>query len=96
MYVYTSYNPLSFCSLSLSFSPPPPPPVGPSMDSSGINIVDCVRIYTKTKEEFGFPERPLTPGLSLSAGGRVFGEDERGDKELLQPSETQRLGPVDR
>ena len=70
--------------------------VGPSMDSSGINMVDCVRIYMKTKDEFGFPERPITPGLSLAPGGRVLSEDERTDRELLQPSETQRLGQVDR
>ena len=30
--------------------------VGPSSDSSGINMIDSIKIYCKTKENFGWPE----------------------------------------
>ena len=65
------------------------------MYSSGINMVDCVPIYMKMKDEFGFPECPVTPGLSFTSGGRVLSDEERTDRELLQPLETQKL-PFDK
>ena len=73
--------------------------VGPSMDQSGINIVDCLRVYAKSKEDFGWPERPSTPGLSLGrlggvVGKRREGEDEGTEKEVIQASETHHLSPV--
>ena len=71
--------------------------VGPSLDPSGINIIDCIRVYTKTKEVFGWPERPLTPGLALSSmGGTKMVEEEGGEKEVVQASETYQLAPIDR
>ena len=30
--------------------------VGPSSDSSGINMIDSIKVYCKTKENFGWPE----------------------------------------
>lgn len=32
--------------------------VGPSQDPSGINFVDNVEVYARTKESFGWPEHP--------------------------------------
>ena len=29
---------------------------GPSQDASGVNMVDCIRVFSKTKEAFGFPD----------------------------------------
>ena len=29
---------------------------GPSQDASGVNMVDCIRVFLKTKEAFGFPD----------------------------------------
>ena len=35
--------------------------VGPSMDPSGINFVDTIHVYVKSKEAFVWPEHPLPP-----------------------------------
>ena len=32
------------------------PTVGPSSDSSGINMIDSIKVFCKTKENFGWPE----------------------------------------
>ena len=32
------------------------PAVGPSSDSSGINMIDSIKVFCKTKETFGWPE----------------------------------------
>lgn len=54
-------------------------------------------MYTKTKEAFGWPERPLTPGIALSnLGGAKASEDEGGEKEVIQASETHQLFPIDK
>lgn len=41
--------------------------VGQSLDTSGVTMLDSVKVYTKTKEAFGWPddpqeEIPSTPG----------------------------------
>ena len=33
-------------------------PVGPSTDSGGVTMVDSIKVFTKTKEAFGWPEEP--------------------------------------
>ena len=35
--------------------------VGPSLEPSGINMIDCVRVYCKTKDSFGWPAESLVP-----------------------------------
>lgn len=46
--------------------------VGQSLDPSGVTMLDSVKVYTKTKEAFGWPddpqeEIPSTPGLGTAA-----------------------------
>lgn len=46
--------------------------VGQSLDPSGVTMLDSVKVYTKTKETFGWPddpqeEIPSTPGLGTAA-----------------------------
>ncbi len=36
-------------------------PVGPSMDQSGVNFLDCVKVYAHTKAVFGWPDDPPPP-----------------------------------
>lgn len=31
---------------------------GPSQDAEGVIMVDCIKIYGKTKDMFGWPEEP--------------------------------------
>ena len=35
--------------------------VGPSVDPSGVSFVDCIRVYGKAKDVFGWPEHPPDP-----------------------------------
>ena len=71
--------------------------VGPSLDPSGINMVDCIRVYSKTKEEFGWPESPAT-GLSLTRRqvGGGGGEEDGETGEVLHTSGNRNLGPIDK
>lgn len=46
--------------------------VGQSLDPSGVTMLDSVKVYTKTKEAFGWPDDPQeeissTPGLGSAA-----------------------------
>lgn len=46
--------------------------VGQSLDPSGVTMLDSVKVYSKTKEAFGWPddpqeEIPSTPGLGPAA-----------------------------
>ena len=44
---------------------------GPTMDPDGVNMIDSVQIWTKTKEAFGWPEdnEEYASGVSSSDGG---------------------------
>ena len=60
-------------------------------------MVDCVRVYTRTKEDFGWPERPTTPGLPLARRQIAEGSDEGDTGEVLNtPGGNQNLGTVDK
>ena len=71
--------------------------VGPSLDPSGINMVDCIRVHSKTKEKFGWPESPAT-GLSLTRRqvGDGGGEEDGETGEVLHTSGNRDLGPIDK
>jgi E3 ubiquitin-protein ligase UBR4 len=45
---------------------------GPSQDASGVNMVDCIRVFTKTKEIFGWPD-DIEEYTSSSTGGSQAG-----------------------
>ena len=63
------------------------PPVGPSQDSSGVNIVDAILVYGQAKSAFGWPEGPgdtLLPAKSPASGGpgqSTATGGERGEEE---------------
>ena len=81
-----------FLSLSLS--------VGPSLDPSGINMIDCVRVYIKNKDDFGWPEKPSSSALSLvRRRGEEAGTEEMGDTggEVLNTGDGNRfLGSLEK
>lgn len=70
------------------------PLVGPSLDPSGINIVDCVRVYSRSKEEFGWPEKPPATGLSMvrkQIEDGIMSDDSPGDStEMLSSADDSR------
>ena len=41
------------------------------MDPSGINFVDTIHVYVKSKESFGWPEHPPPAPSSAPAGGKT-------------------------
>ncbi|XP_013777424.1 E3 ubiquitin-protein ligase UBR4-like isoform X2 [Limulus polyphemus] len=68
---------------------------GPSSDPSGITMVDSIKIYGKSKENFGWPEDsedfPSATGTSLPVTGPVIGMDSDGIPAAPLP-----LTPTDR
>ena len=42
------------------------PTVGPSLDSSGVNIVDAILVYGQTKTAFGWPEHSSSESSSVT------------------------------
>lgn len=58
MFIFTSFS---------------PPAVGPSMDPSGINFVDTIHVYVKTKESFGWPENTPPPAPSSASSKTAQG-----------------------
>lgn len=63
-------------------------------------MVDCIRVYSKTKDDFGWPEQP--PTSSYQAGGRKVDqkgeglEEGFGEGEVVQAAVSRTPGPVDR
>ncbi|XP_022084216.1 E3 ubiquitin-protein ligase UBR4-like isoform X1 [Acanthaster planci] len=43
--------------------------VGPSVDPAGVTMVDSIKVYGKTKENFGWPDDPPDDFPSTSGGG---------------------------
>lgn len=35
--------------------------VGPSLDPSNVSFLDCIKVYTRTKAVFGWPDDPPPP-----------------------------------
>ena len=56
-------------------------PVGPSQDPSGINFIDNIQVYARTKEAFGWPEHPPDsfPKPKGTQDGATPTEDESSD-----------------
>ena len=55
------------------------PTVGPSQDPSGVNFVDNIEVYARTKESFGWPEHP-PESLPKSNGATTT---EEGTSDLM-------------
>lgn len=76
--------------------------VGPSLDPSGVNMVDSIRVYSKSKEEFNWPQSPppsmamAMPLSSRSRGGAAEEEDGEGSVEVVQVTTSRLLGPMDK
>ncbi len=72
----------------------PPPPVGPSMDPSGVNLIDCIKVYTRTKAGFGWPDDPPPPLPTPSKAGTpgpsqgAESEDESSDMAVIVSTKT--------
>ena len=71
-----------------------PPPVGPSMDPSGVNLIDCIKVYTRTKAGFGWPDDPPPPLPTPSKAGTpgpsqgAESEDESSDMAVIVSTKT--------
>ncbi len=76
--------------MNLRFSPP----VGPSMDQSGVNLIDCIKVYTRTKAGFGWPDDPPPPLPTPSKAGTpgpsqgAESEDEGSDMTVIVSAKT--------
>ena len=75
-------------------------PVGPSADPSGISLVDCIKVYGKTKDVFGWPENngpepTSAPTKAQADGGKgvaaAGGAASTGDSS--KPEELQEYQP---
>ena len=81
---------------------PLPVVVGPSMDPSGVSFIDCIKVYTRSKTAFGWPEDPPVSTLSPSkrGSGQVSGsqgaESEEEGSDLSQLVSSRKVTPVDR
>ena len=58
-------------------------------------MVDCIRVYSKTKDEFGWPEHLPTPSISTGKKAEQKGEKQE-EGEVVQAAVSRSLSPVDR
>ncbi len=74
--------------------------VGPSMDPSGVNFLDCIKVYTRTKAVFGWPDDPPPPPPSTGKGetpGPVQGaEVENEGSDMTMPVSTKTVSSSDK
>ncbi|XP_064395390.1 E3 ubiquitin-protein ligase UBR4-like isoform X5 [Halichondria panicea] len=67
---------------------------GPSMDPSGVNLIDCIKVYTRTKAGFGWPDDPPPPLPTPSKAGTpgpsqgAESEDESSDMAVIVSTKT--------
>lgn len=61
--------------------------VGPSTDPSGINLVDCIKVYGKTKDAFGWLENGQEPPVHKSPLEGTKGVAAAGTEDLSKMTE---------
>ena len=65
-------------------------------------MVDSIRVYSKTKEDFNWPQSPppslpmAMPISSRPRGGAQEEEDGEGGVEVVQVTTSRSLGPMDK
>ena len=70
------------------------------MDASGVNFIDCIKVYTRTKAVFGWPEDPPPPLPTPSKGEQKAGaqgaEPEEEGSNLSMVISTKTVSPADK
>lgn len=71
-----------------------PSSVGPSLDPSGVSLVDCIKVYGKARDVFGWPEHPPPPLPSTKVLSHEAEEDD--SPEVMPLTSAKPLSPADR
>jgi len=70
------------------------------MDSSGVNFIDCVKIYTRPKSLFGWPDDPPppqpAPSKAESGGVAQAPEQEEESADTTMAVSVKSVSPADR